>query len=111
MIPIRDLLEGHLTVTDLQRSKAFWGASLGLEIAQVFPDRKVAFTGSVIEAGVCSGCGKCEQVPILVMPLFHCFQISTTSIIATAEWFALVQLRIAIAQVTLATLIGLFTIL
>ena len=43
MIPIRDLFESHLTVSDLQRSMSFFGEVLGLEIAQVFLDRKVAF--------------------------------------------------------------------
>jgi lactoylglutathione lyase len=43
MIPIRDLFEAHLTVKDLQRSLAFFGEALGLELAQVFPERKVAF--------------------------------------------------------------------
>jgi len=43
MIPIRDLFEAHLTVANLQRSMSFFGDALGLELAQVFPDRKVAF--------------------------------------------------------------------
>jgi lactoylglutathione lyase len=43
MIPIRDLFEAHLTVKDLQRSMSFFGDALGLELAQVFPERKVAF--------------------------------------------------------------------
>ena len=43
MISIRDLFETHLTVTDLPRSMQFYGETLGLELAQVFPDRKVAF--------------------------------------------------------------------
>ncbi len=43
MIPIRDLFEGHLTVSDLQRSMAFFGDALGMELAQVFPERRVAF--------------------------------------------------------------------
>jgi lactoylglutathione lyase len=43
MIPIRDLFEAHLTVTDLRRSMAFFGDVLGLELAQVFLERKVAF--------------------------------------------------------------------
>lgn len=43
MIPIRDLFESHLTVSDLQRSMSFFGEVLGLEVAQVFLDRKVAF--------------------------------------------------------------------
>jgi lactoylglutathione lyase len=43
MIPIRDLFETHLTVSDLKRSMSFYGEMLGLKLAQVFPDRKVAF--------------------------------------------------------------------
>lgn len=43
MIPIRDLFEAHLTVSDLQGLMAFFGNVLGLEIAQLFPERKVAF--------------------------------------------------------------------
>jgi lactoylglutathione lyase len=43
MIPIRDLFEAHLTVTNLQRSMSFFGDALGLELAQVFSERKVAF--------------------------------------------------------------------
>ena len=43
MIPIRGLFEAHLTVTNLQRSMSFFGGALGLELAQVFPDKKVAF--------------------------------------------------------------------
>jgi lactoylglutathione lyase len=42
-IPIRDLFETHLTVTDLQRSMDFYGGTLGLELAAVFRDRCVAF--------------------------------------------------------------------
>jgi lactoylglutathione lyase len=44
MIPLRDLFESHLTVTDLQRSMTFFGQTLGLELAAVvFWDRRVAF--------------------------------------------------------------------
>ena len=43
MIPIRNLFEAHLTVADLQRSMVFFGETLGLKLAQVFPDRKAAF--------------------------------------------------------------------
>ena len=43
MIPIRDLFETHLTVTDLARSMRFYSETLGLELARVFPERKVAF--------------------------------------------------------------------
>ncbi len=43
LIPIRDLFESHLTVTDLQRSMSFFGQTLGLELAEVFWERRVAF--------------------------------------------------------------------
>src|SRR3974390_829982 len=43
MIPILDLFETHLTVSDLTRSMRFYGETLGLELAQVFSERKVAF--------------------------------------------------------------------
>ncbi len=43
MIPVRDLFETHLTVVDLQRSMAFFSQVLGLELAEVFLEHKVAF--------------------------------------------------------------------
>ncbi len=42
-IPIQGLFETHLTVSDLDRSIAFYRDTLGLELAQVFPERRVAF--------------------------------------------------------------------
>lgn len=43
MVPVHDLFETHLTVADLQRSMTFFGEVLGLELAAVFWERKVAF--------------------------------------------------------------------
>jgi lactoylglutathione lyase len=43
VIPIRDLFETHLTVSDLQRSMSFYGEKLGLKLAQIVPERKAAF--------------------------------------------------------------------
>jgi len=43
MIPIQDLFETHLTVSNLERSMAFYGGCLQLELARVFVERKVAF--------------------------------------------------------------------
>ena len=43
MIPICDPFERHLTVSDSRRSIAFGGDILGLELAQVFLESKVAF--------------------------------------------------------------------
>ena len=43
MIEIADLFEAHLTVTDLERSVAFYRDRLGLSLARIFPERQVAF--------------------------------------------------------------------
>src|ERR1700679_3628738 len=43
MIPIQDLFETHLTVSDLRRSMTFYAETLGLDIAQFLADRKIAF--------------------------------------------------------------------
>jgi lactoylglutathione lyase len=37
------LFEAHLTVSDLDRAIAFYRERLGLELAQVLPERQVAF--------------------------------------------------------------------
>lgn len=43
ILPVRDLFESHLTVIDLERSMKFFGQTLGLELAEVFWERRVAF--------------------------------------------------------------------
>lgn len=43
IVPIAGLFEAHLTVTDLNRAIAFYRDKLGLPLASVFPERKVAF--------------------------------------------------------------------
>jgi lactoylglutathione lyase len=43
MVPIRGLFESHLTVSDLRRSMAFYGDTLGLQLAHLVPERKAAF--------------------------------------------------------------------
>jgi lactoylglutathione lyase len=43
MIEIRGLFESHLTVSDLDRSIRFYRDDLGLPLAQVFEERRVAF--------------------------------------------------------------------
>jgi catechol 2,3-dioxygenase-like lactoylglutathione lyase family enzyme len=43
LIPISDLFEAHLTVTDLERAIVFYRDELALDLARVFPDQKVAF--------------------------------------------------------------------
>jgi len=43
LIPISDLFEAHLTVSELDRAVTFYGNILGLPLARVFPERRVAF--------------------------------------------------------------------
>lgn len=43
MIPIQGLFESHLTVSDLERSIAFYSGTLGLELAHRDADRRAAF--------------------------------------------------------------------
>jgi len=43
MIAVRGLFETHLTIAELRRSMNFFGKIPGLELAAVFPDRRVAF--------------------------------------------------------------------
>lgn len=43
MIPIQALFETHLTVVNLERSMAFYGDVLGLELASIFEERRLAF--------------------------------------------------------------------
>ena len=42
-IPISGLFEAHLTVSELDRAVAFYRDLLGLLLAQIFPERRVAF--------------------------------------------------------------------
>ena len=42
-IPISGLFEAHLTVSELDRAVAFYRDLLGLPLAQIFPERRVAF--------------------------------------------------------------------
>jgi len=42
-IPIGDLFEAHLTVSDLGRAVTFYREQIGLALARIFPERKVAF--------------------------------------------------------------------
>lgn len=43
MIPITDLFEAHLTVSELDRAVGFYRDDLGLPLARLFPERKAAF--------------------------------------------------------------------
>jgi catechol 2,3-dioxygenase-like lactoylglutathione lyase family enzyme len=64
MIPVRSLFETHLIVSDLERSIAFYGGALGLEMAHRDADRKAAFYyGWAAAAKRCWACGRCRLRP------------------------------------------------
>jgi hypothetical protein len=63
MIPVHDLFESHLNVTDLQRSMSFFGQTLGLELAGCFGSGGLLSIGLVGEATRCSVCGRSGRVP------------------------------------------------
>jgi predicted enzyme related to lactoylglutathione lyase len=58
MIPIRDLFEAHLTVTDLQRSMRFFGDALGWNWRRSSRKERLRSTGYGVEEIACSGYGK-----------------------------------------------------
>ena len=43
LVPVKGLFEAHLTVSDLERSIAFYGDVVGLELAHRVPERHAAF--------------------------------------------------------------------
>jgi catechol 2,3-dioxygenase-like lactoylglutathione lyase family enzyme len=43
LIPIADLFEAHLTVSELDRAVSFYRDVLALPLARIFPERKAAF--------------------------------------------------------------------
>jgi lactoylglutathione lyase len=43
MVPVQDLFEVHMTVTDLDRAIAFYRDAVGLGLAHVMPLRQAAF--------------------------------------------------------------------
>jgi lactoylglutathione lyase len=43
LLPLKGLFEAHLNVSNLQRSVAFYTELLGLPLAEIFPERRVAF--------------------------------------------------------------------
>ena len=60
MVPVRDLFEAHLTVSDLSRSMTFFSEVLGLELAHVVAERRVAFYWIGGRRRPCSAYGKSE---------------------------------------------------
>jgi hypothetical protein len=66
VVPISDLFEAHLTVSDLDRAIAFYGEQLGLPLARVFPERKVVFFWVGAPGRAMLGLWEAGTIPITV---------------------------------------------
>jgi len=75
LIPIADLFEAHLTVSELDRAVPFYRDRLSLPLARVFPDRKVAFFWIGAPGKAMLGLWEAETMPINVS-LHVAFQVA-----------------------------------
>jgi lactoylglutathione lyase len=81
MIPIEAIFETHLTVTDLDRSVAFYRDVLGLKLAIHLPDRHVAFFWVGPQGTSMLGLWSVGSVP-LRMSLHTAFRVQPADVIA-----------------------------
>jgi lactoylglutathione lyase len=82
-IPINDLFEAHLTVTDLGRAVAFYRDRLGLPSAHVVPDRRVAFFWIGAPGKAMLGLWESRSIP---MGISHvAFQVALSELHAAPE--------------------------
>lgn len=82
MIPIRGLFEAHLTVSDLDRSIAFYRDVLGLPLAHVIPARNVAFFWVPASDRAMLGLW-CHGTSPLLMRLHIAFDVALDDVIAS----------------------------
>ncbi len=75
VIPIADLFEAHLTVSELDRAIAFYGTKLGLPLARVFRDRRVAFFWMGMPGKAMLGLWEAGTMP-MSMSLHVAFQVA-----------------------------------
>jgi len=78
-IPIADLFEAHLTVSDLDRAIAFYGEQMGLPLARVFPEPKVAFFWVGAPGKAMLGLWQSGAMPITVN-LHVAFQVAVSDL-------------------------------
>jgi lactoylglutathione lyase len=79
LTPIADLFEAHLTVTDLDRAVAFYRDQLALPLAQIFPERKVAFFWIGAPGKAMLGLWEAGNMPINVS-LHVAFQVTLSDL-------------------------------
>jgi lactoylglutathione lyase len=79
LIPIVDLFEAHLTVSELERAVVFYRDQLGLPVAHVFPERRVAFFWIGAPGKAMLGLWEAATMPISVS-LHVAFQIALSDL-------------------------------
>ena len=79
LTPIADLFEAHLTVKDLDRAVAFYRDQLALPLAQIFPERKVAFFWIGAHGKAMLGLWEAGTMPINVS-LHVAFQVALSDL-------------------------------
>jgi lactoylglutathione lyase len=81
---IRGLFEAHLTVSDLDRSIAFYRYTLGLKLAHVVPERQVAFFWVPSSDKAMLGLWSHGSSP-LRMQLHIAFDVALSDVIASVD--------------------------
>ncbi len=79
LVPVTDLFETHLTVSDLDRAISFYGEQLGLSLARTFPERKVAFFWIGSRGKAMLGLWEAGAMPITVS-LHVAFQVAISDL-------------------------------
>jgi len=79
LIPISDLFEAHLTVSELDRAVTFYGDILGLPLARVFPERRVAFFWIGVPGKAMLGLWEAGTMPMNVS-LHVAFQVALSDL-------------------------------
>jgi lactoylglutathione lyase len=80
LIPVVDLFEAHLAVTNLDRAVAFYRDELGLPLARVFPERRVAFFWIGSSGNAMLGLWEAGTMPIRVS-LHTAFRVILTDLL------------------------------
>ena len=78
-IPISGLFEAHLTVSELDRAVVFYRDLLGLPLAQIFPERRVAFFWIGAPGRAMLGLWEAGTMP-MSMSLHVAFQVSLSDL-------------------------------
>jgi catechol 2,3-dioxygenase-like lactoylglutathione lyase family enzyme len=84
LVPIGGLFEAHLTVSDLDRSIAFYRDVLGLELAHTIPSRHVAFFWNGAPGAAMLGLWSIHSSP-MAMRLHIAFRVTLQQVEASIK--------------------------